>query len=169
MLKPVMNRDDFWKLIRRSRRGAADCNEQAENLTGLLEKLAPEEIVGFHQSFSDLLAESYRNDLWAVAYIINGGCSDDGFEYFRCWLIAQGQEFYEQVLAEPEKVAKRVKAGHEEVECEPIMQAAYDAYQNVTGQEIPAVTIAHPKEPIGEKWTEDDLERLYPKLCKRFW
>jgi len=25
-----------------------------------------------------------------AAYIINGGCSDDGFEYFRRWLVLQG-------------------------------------------------------------------------------
>lgn len=34
----------------------------------------------------------YRRDLWAAAYIIGGGCSDDSFIDFRAGLIAQGHE-----------------------------------------------------------------------------
>jgi hypothetical protein len=28
------------------------------------------------------------------SYIIDGGCSDDGFEYFRCWLISRGKKLF---------------------------------------------------------------------------
>ncbi|MFL6076856.1 MAG: DUF4240 domain-containing protein [Mycobacteriales bacterium] len=35
------------------------------------------------------MAESYQGDLWGAAYLINGGASDDGFDYFRGWLIAR--------------------------------------------------------------------------------
>lgn len=162
-----MNIDAFWNLIKQSRRGATeDCDEFAENLTARLEKLEPAEIISFQQHLWTLLGDSYRRDLWAVAYIINGGTSDDGFEYFRGWLIAQGREFFEQVLADPEKAASRVK--DEEAECESILYAALQAYENKTGQEMPEINISHPKEPTGAKWKEEDLERLYPKLCKRF-
>jgi hypothetical protein len=53
-----------------------------------------EEIVAAQQVLWDLMAESYTNPLWAAAYVINGGCSDDGFDYFRGWLIAQGREVF---------------------------------------------------------------------------
>ena len=36
--------------------------------------------------------DSYRWDLWGAAYLANGGCSDDGFDYFRGWLIGQGRK-----------------------------------------------------------------------------
>jgi hypothetical protein len=45
---------------------------------------------------SGLLAASYRTVLWAAACLINGGYSDDGFEYFRGWLIVQGRDVFER-------------------------------------------------------------------------
>src|SRR5688572_8132838 len=160
-----MTIDEFWNLIQKSRRYADDCDEQAENLQALLEKLKPEEIIAFSQHFRERLAESYRWDLWAVAFIVKGGCSDDGFEYFRGWLIAQGRKYFEEALADPTKAARRA-GNDEEVECEAIFDAALDAYQAKTGEEMPRFQVTYPQEPVGEPWTEDDLPRLYPKLCK---
>jgi hypothetical protein len=51
------------------------------------------------------MADSYRNLLWAAAYLINGGCSDDGFESFRCWLIVQGRTVFERSVADPDTLA----------------------------------------------------------------
>ena len=162
-----MNDEQFWKLIKQSRRGTEDCEEQAEKLESLLAKLEPPEIVAFDELLAKRLNEAYRWDLWAVAYIINGGCSDDSFEYFRCWLIAQGKEFFEAVLKNPEHAGKRVKVG-DEVECEDFLYVALKAYETKTGQELPARKTKHLKTPKGKRWKEDDLEKLYPKLCKRF-
>ena len=47
------------------------------------------------------MAGSYWTPLWAAAYVINGGCSDDGFDYCRGWLILQGREVFEHVVADP--------------------------------------------------------------------
>lgn len=63
----------------------------------LLSARPRDEIVASHQVLLGLMADSYRNPLWAAAYVINGGCSDDGFDYFRGWLIVQGHEVYERV------------------------------------------------------------------------
>lgn len=101
-----------------------------------------------------------------IYYIINGGCSDDGFDYFRGWLVAQGKDFFEQVLQEPARAARRVR--DENAECEDILYAAPEAYENKTGTEMPMPPIELPPEPSGERWHEDDLERLYPRLWKRF-
>jgi Protein of unknown function (DUF4240) len=70
--------------------GDVDCQAQGGRLTAKLELLAPEEIVSFAPHFSRRMAEGYRWDLWGLAYQFNGGCSDDGFVYFRCWLLAAG-------------------------------------------------------------------------------
>ncbi|MEU1251459.1 DUF4240 domain-containing protein [Micromonospora arida] len=40
-------------------------------------------------------------DVWAAAYLIGGGCSDDSFIDFRAGVIALGREWYERVLASP--------------------------------------------------------------------
>jgi hypothetical protein len=161
-----MNTETFWKLIQKSRRGADDCSEQTEQLIVLLEQLEPDEIIRFHHLLWERLIESYRYDLWAVAYIVNGGCSDDGFDYFRGWLVAQGKSFFERVLQDPKRIVQRVK--DEEVECEDILYAALQAYENRTGTEMPSQDIHLPLEPRGNTWKEEDLETLYPTLWKRF-
>jgi hypothetical protein len=51
------------------------------------------------------MAESYRWDLWGAAYLINGGCSDDGFDYFRGWLLSQGRAIWQATLADPDSLA----------------------------------------------------------------
>jgi len=53
------------------------------------------------------MADSYRVDLWGAAYLINGGCSDDAFEYFRGWLIVQGRGTYERIVADPPILSRR--------------------------------------------------------------
>lgn len=166
-----MDIDTFSELIRKSRRGAAqDCDQIAESLTARLEKMELSESISFDVHMWNLVEQAYRWDLWAVAYIINGGCSDDGFVYFRGWLISQGKEFFEQVMANPKAAARRVR--DEEVECQDILHAGYVAYNNKTGQEFPELDPSSPvqilAEPKGEQWKEEDLERLYPKLCARF-
>ena len=50
--------------------------------------------------------KAYRADLWDVAYAINGGCSDDGFVYFRWWLVMQGEDILEAALENPESLAE---------------------------------------------------------------
>lgn len=78
-----MIEEQFWKLIKQSKRGTEDCDEQAEKLTELLIGLEPTEIIAFERHLTRRINDTYRWDIWAVAYIINGGCSDDGFEDFR--------------------------------------------------------------------------------------
>jgi hypothetical protein len=131
-------------------------------------KLPPEDIESFNRHFSTLHAAAYRWDLWAVASIINGGCSDDGFIDFRSWLISRGRKFYEAALADPEAAAKGVEP--EEAEFETFAYAAGEAYERVTGRRLPdsAYGGAAGTEPAGTRWREDDLPRLYPKLCKKF-
>jgi hypothetical protein len=163
-----MNRDEFWKIIENSRRGASCCEEIAENLTSILELKSGGEIISFANELRMVLNESFRWDLWAVAYIVNGGCSDDGFEYFRGWLICQGRKYFEAALENPENASKRIK--DEEVECEDILYVPHSVYEAKMNKEMPELKIKYLKKPKGKKWkSEEELETLYPKLCKRFY
>jgi hypothetical protein len=156
----------FWQLIEDSRENAGgDSNEQADELTDLLSDLPPDEIVAFDRLLQDLLAAAYRRDLWAAASIINGGCSDDGFEYFRAWLVAQGARVYHEALADPETLAERAEP--DATNAESLLYAAGDAYRVETGRDLPA-RASHPSEPAGERWSEDDLEHRFPKLWAAF-
>jgi hypothetical protein len=162
-----MNKEEFWILIDGIRAKVGnDCDAVAAHLFDSFTKLTPTEILGFQQQVWQRLAESYRWDLWAVAYIVNGGCSDDGFEYFRGWLIAQGRDFFEQALHNPESVGSRAEPDINE--CEDILHAAPRAYENVTGGPLPLDSFLPPKEPAGSRWQQADLPRLYPRLAEKF-
>jgi hypothetical protein len=166
--KKEMDRETFWKLIDAAGKTAEDCDAQSEALIVLLAKYSPDEVVAFEDIFRQYLNDAYRWDLWAVAYIINGGCSDDGFEFFRGWLIAQGQEYFEAALANPALAASKVAPG-DFVECESILYAASEAFEQSAGKiEMGHLVVEPPAEPAGERWEEKDLIKLFPKLVRKF-
>ena len=167
-----MTKDKFWQIIEQSRGVVKDDNEeceaQTEKLTALLTKMTAPQIIEFDELWIRYFYAAYRWDLWAVAYIVNGGCSDDAFMDFRGWLIAQGRAYFEAALQNAERAADRVEpdgyAG-----CEQILYVRSTVYQAKTGAEIPSAAYHDgPDEPVGENWNEDELEELYPALCKKF-
>ncbi|MCE5229806.1 DUF4240 domain-containing protein [bacterium] len=158
--------EKFWKLIEQSGAGRADCEEQVENLIGILARLPAQEIIEFDRILLEKRILAYRWDLWGVAFIINGGCSDDGFEYFRCWLIGQGREAFERVLQDPESVADLTD--EHGIECEDLLYVASQAYERVTGSEMPMVKRIYPNEPVGEPWDESDLSKKFSKVSRKF-
>src|SRR5215216_7795317 len=161
-----MTIDEFWQLIERSRIHASDCETQAEALTALLRALRPEEIAAFERELTACLTEAYRWDLWGVAYLVNGGCSDDLFVYFRLWLVGQGREYFEHALREPERAADR--AVPYESDCEDLLYAGRTAHLEATGEDLPRADEGDPREPAGDPWTEDDLPRRFPVVAARF-
>ncbi len=56
--------------------------------------------------------------------------SSDGFLYQRCYVVANGKQFYEEVLANPSKMPKGIQ-----YEFESLLYVANGAYQQKTGEE----------------------------------
>lgn len=105
----AMNKEQFWKLIEKARGQVPDTREDSDvagHACALLARCSAQEITAAQQTLWHLMADSYQNPLWAAAYVVNGGCSDDGFDYFRGWLIAQGCTTFERVLADPDTLAE---------------------------------------------------------------
>jgi hypothetical protein len=159
-----MTEEMFWKLIEQSR--SNECEVLAENLTNYLQELETSEIIEFERIFQKLMNDAYRWDLWAISYIVNGGSSDDGFEYFRAWLISRGESFYQASLKNAEAAADGVKPG-DVAECEDILYVTSMVYKSLTGDEIPYPPL-NTKEPAGQPWEEDDLQDMYPELVEKF-
>src|SRR4249919_4157680 len=98
-----MSDDRWWDLIERARKTDGDL---ADSLIDLLAtELSLDEIVLFDKFAQERMRDAFRWDLWAVAYIMNGGCSDDGFDYFCGWLVSRGKAHYLAALANPESAA----------------------------------------------------------------
>ena len=174
-----MDERTFWDLIAQSQRNTArDPDRQLEQLRQLLAKLSADEVVEFGSIFWRLHGVSYRADLWGAAYLINGGCSDDAFDYFRAWLIAQGRSAFEAALDNPDSLA--AIAEEDETEFEEMLSVAPDVYQQLTGKDD-----FYKRLPLSERfdlpdsafgtWSDGqgDLDphkarRIYPKLFQKF-
>ncbi|WP_374502439.1 DUF4240 domain-containing protein [Zoogloea sp.] len=170
-----MDNSSFWKLIDTSRQVAdGDPEQQLKELESLLDELSEDEVVGFQTIFVSYFQASYTWPLWGAAYVIGGGCSDDGFDYFRGWLISRGEKAFSAALADPDTLASLIKESDEEVDCqvEGWQSVGVDAWRRKTGLEYSAFPSKpsgiQSDGPAGDEWSEEDLDRLYPRLCKRF-
>ena len=176
-----MDRDGFWGLVEAARDEVddtvADPDGVADALTKALGGMAPEQIVGFGVEFEHLQVESYRLDLWAAAYLINGGASDDGFDYFRGWLVAQGRETWEAALADPDSLADVVDEDQDEdfegFDGEALLVVGPNAYQAAAGSEkayweaVEAATTEYADVPAGDDFDFDDKSQIrarFPRL-----
>ena len=157
----------FWEIVDSVALHVSDPEEVLDGLVDALKKLKPEEIVAFKQKQYEIEDRAYRWDIWAVAYILNGGCSDDGFEYFRAGLISGGREKYEAALKRPETIADWLPV---DFESEDFMYLANDAYESLTGEEFPYEKLVSvgSSDPEGEEWAEGDLPKLYPELHRKY-
>jgi hypothetical protein len=171
-----MRTDEFWALIEDARTGAdGDTLAIRARAVALLAARDVTEIAGFDRHLWRVLAASYRADLWGAAYLINGGCSDDGFEYFRCWLILQGRVTFAQAVKDPDSLAglpaiRQAAVTGEEFAAEPVLSLARDAYLSATASELPAQERA-PYPELGELWDFDDEQtcrQLLPRLSALF-
>jgi uncharacterized protein DUF4240 len=134
----------FDALIERLMDGSEACCQHAARLAARLRELPPAEIAAFDHIRDDLLAESYRWDLWGAGYLINGGCSDDGFDSFRGWLFGQGAVTFQDALRDPDALADHPevqgisgRVGYKRVDCESLLAAPLWAYEAATGREPP--------------------------------
>ncbi|MGL4422625.1 MAG: DUF4240 domain-containing protein [Gemmataceae bacterium] len=172
-----MTVDEFWKLIDATKK--SDPDEHVEKLIGKLSKLPPDTILEFGQHWRTLHSAAYTWKLWGAAYIINGGCSDDGFIDFRSWLLLKGEPIYTAALADADSLSK-VRVEEDEAQCEcypapmayekatesPDHEAFYEAYSARFGE-----SGGDQEEPAGENWDFDDeaeMKKRLPKLWKKF-
>ena len=111
----------FWEAIEKSYkynkkdREAYDLDEHIEKLTTYLSKYSEEKLILFEKTLQEKLISLYTApiaELFIIleneyekegdTYDFDGFISDDGFLYFRCWLLLKGKEFYEDITKDIE-------------------------------------------------------------------
>ncbi len=160
-----MTEDDFWAIVDKARKTAGDVEGTADEVAEILTEGSLERIAEFQDQLDHRMNEAFRWDLWGAAYVMNGGCSDDGFEYFRGWLIANGRKVFTAALKDPESLARLEEA---EAENEDMLYSAQRAYEHLAPGKTMERRVARIAEPQGERWEEDDLAALFPKLTKKY-
>ncbi|MCJ1907484.1 DUF4240 domain-containing protein [Planococcus ruber] len=173
-----MTEAEFWRLIDAARQRGDYMEEQLEWLTAYLSRKSIHEIVHFDIQFNRVYQKSYTSDLWAAAYIIMGGCSDDSFDYFRAWLVFLGKDSYEKALADPESIMPYLGKEEDVPEFEDLLTCATIAFEEKTGLEQEdyleiyySLADEKPDPEIDFDWDEDDeetLSRKFPKLWAKY-
>ena len=166
-----LNDEWFWKIVEKAKEKADGSREKRPKaLKSLLKKLDPDQIVEFYKIYMKKIRQAYSWDLWGAAYLIQGGCGDDGFEYWRDFLISEGKEIYMGALKAPDTLASL--DGLDDVDLEGYRYAIHDAFEELTGEEMPMDVledeIHESSEPDGEEWDEEDLAERFPKLAKKY-
>jgi len=163
----------WWDLIERARDEAGnDFDDRAALLSEWLSEQKVTDIQAFDRFVQERIRDAYRSDLWAVAYLMNGGCSDDGFDYFLAWLISEGKQRYYAALEHPEAAAENVDPGDEPFECPDLWSVAAQAWAEKTGRDSADWYDKHaadvPRQLIGELFDEDHVAQRYPEIAARF-
>ena len=178
----MMDEDRYWKLIADSLTASGeDQDAQLAFLKNELSKLPANDIIGFRLRTDKLLQDTYNPTMWCAGYIMNGGCSDDMFDYFRLWVISRGREVYENAKADPDSLIAVADVDVPEgiFDLETLSYVANDAFQQKTGKELDdyidfdkfKANEEHYDRDIKFNWSEDDpesMKRLCPRLFERF-
>lgn len=162
-----MNASRFWEIVEASRTAFdpsvrdGNMDRQAQHLEVLLSALSPSDRSAFARHFLAAYHRAYSWNLWRAAYLIAGGCSDDGFMDFRSWLISMGRVVFEQALADPDSLC--------DVLVDPsIEDVFFEAFG--PGKSLGPDGPAHPATPSGVRFEDsaEEFQRRLPRLWGRY-
>jgi hypothetical protein len=154
--------DGFWTLT--------DAAKTPADLHARLARLSDADLQDYERFHDELMRRAYRWDLWGAAYVIDGGCSDDGFAYFRSYLISRGRAVYDAALADADGLAALTfeDADGWEDWMSPTMMVIHARTGKYAFARPPDVNREPLGDPAGEEWDEDDLEARFPRLTERY-
>jgi hypothetical protein len=97
-----MDEETFWDVIDSARASAKPLHEA---LVDDLATRTPDEILDYEDRFTALTLALHRWEVWAAAYLMGRGCSDDSFMDFKAGLVAQGRDWYVRAVTSPDSLA----------------------------------------------------------------
>ncbi|MGY1735857.1 DUF4240 domain-containing protein [Geodermatophilus sp. SYSU D00684] len=173
-----MDLDVFWTVIERSRPAPGSDDPVASQVEALTEELSArgtEEVVAFARHLHDQVERANEWRVWAAGYVAAGGMSDDAFLDFRVWLVAQGREAFERVLADPDALADLEWDEDGEVfsEAESLAYVPADVLEEagVDTEDLDEdLAVGSSDDPRGEPFPEDDdawFAARLPRLSAR--
>lgn len=152
----TMTKDKFWAVIDNARAKAVSWEKEPlqEQLYKQLLKLSQEELVGFDHAWQEYCNIVKSPRLFAAACVINNGSSNELFDYFKNWLIMQGQYAFRQALKDPDTLAA-LNIPFDNTEWKECENLAPDAFAGK------AISAYFEQEGISE-----ELHRKYPILLQ---
>ncbi|WP_299368024.1 DUF4240 domain-containing protein [Winogradskyella sp.] len=176
----MLDEDIFWYIVDKSVTESNSQEEQEKILINEITKLPLKDIIGFRLRTDKLLFDTYNSEMWCAGYLMNQGCSDDGFEYFRNWIISRGKETYYNAETNPDSLISQIEhKAYGFYEFEGFWYVALEAFKTKTGQELyDYIDYDNFKTREGNypnfefTWKEkepESMKAICPKLYKEFW
>ena len=169
--KDYMSEERFWEIMEHSDKG--------KNLKEELNKLSEDEIMGYWCWWRYFCSISYNQALWAVAWVVFGGCGDDKFDYFRFWLVTRGKKVFYDALAnadslcnEFEKLPEDEYPQGEDFDYVPIHVLDEKFGKDIYEEENKYEFDFQPFREIKFEWEEDDedsIRKIVPNTFDRWW
>lgn len=173
----LMDENQYWQIIQQSLDKTTSQEDQEEYLINRLQKLTPHEMIGFKLRTDKLMQDAYTSEMWCAAYIMNGGCSDDGFEYFLNWVISRGNAVYTAAKQNPDSLITQVSGETDSYEFEEFWSVANEAFSNKTEEDL-FDFIDEQNNTIGNypaiefTWEEEKpetMKAICPQLFEKIW
>ena len=162
-----MNQAEFWNLVNRAHESSnGDMDQKCSLIKANIESMSKEDATEIRHLFDLAMDQAYSWELWAAAYIANGGCGDDSFSDFRASLISRGEAEYNNALNDPDSLAD-VPFDEEKWFYEGYQYAITEGVESVLGSNPPRKS-PHPESPSGSEWDEDDENQL-KNICPKLW
>lgn len=163
-----MEQSTFWALIDDTRTVSdGSPATHAAVLARRLQRLDAAEIVEFERIWRELDVAAYTWELWAAAYLLNGGCDDLCFEHFRSYVIGLGENVFNDAVRDADTLVFLARGPRHQFahDAEALGSAAAEAYEAATGYELPDVGPDLPDLPAGEEWDEETPEVATPRIA----
>ncbi len=175
----MLDEELYWSIIAKSLKQTKNQDDQEQYLIKEIDNLTPSQMIGFRLQTDKLLYDTYNSEMWCAGYIMNGGCSDDGFEYFRNWVISRGKETYYKAKENPDTLIDEVDSQLEAYDFESFWYVALEAFKQKTGKDLydyiddENFTTKEGNYPQFEfTWQEENpesMKKICPKLFEKFW
>jgi hypothetical protein len=142
---------------------------RVEQITIRLATFSATQIKAFDKLLWEAMQRLNHWDVWAMAYLLQDGCSDDAFEGFRAWVILQGRQAAGLALTDPLKFLDQVDATGN-LDGSALLHGPAIAFDRRTGKTLRMAKRA-PASVQGTPWEEEAVETVYPLLAARitFW
>jgi hypothetical protein len=125
---PWLSRDEFWSVVEGSRQGSTDTASFAERLLAQLTDWEFNRLAAFHNTMWYDVGVFHGGALWDLVYQqepLLG--SQNAWECFGSWLIAQGRAFHEAVMRQQALALDRLPSWEEIDGGESVIFAAQEA------------------------------------------
>jgi len=171
-----MNTSTFWEIIEEANKHTANSKAVPGWLQMRFGSCSEQEIMQFAEHLLILRAQVYDARLWAAAILLMGGfCSDDKFDDFRYWLIAQGKALYEAAVNDPDALGEleHINGDYDQPLLFDLFPAVTRAFNDKTGaDEIPLDYDKYANSPLQHEgfWSGDiaSLAHMLPKLYAKY-